>query len=410
MPGAVFVVAGSSTAQQGPVAALVSTAGWAAAAQRVLGESWIETPGGAMSPADARREGSRPTLVGTEQGSLRRRVPVPVKTAVKDLRSWRRARRFHIDRVGAWSGSQVAFVWQRHELFQDAGLRLARSLGVPSVLFVPATVIWESERWGAGRPGWSGWLERRGEGPALTAADLVAVGSGEVEDQVQRLGVAPARILHTPSGVDLDLFDGAADAQRVRHRLGLDGRFVVGWTGSFRRFHAVEQAVDAAATVDDATLLLVGDGPERARVEAYARTRAVPAVFTGTVAHADLSDYLAAMDVALVLAPADEAYHYSPLKLAEYLAAGRAVVAPALGQPAERLTHEVDALLVPPHDVGVLSAALQRLREDPALRERIGARAREVAVTDWSWDTQVRRVVDALADLTPAEGGAGGSH
>jgi len=410
----VFVVAGSSTAQQGPVAALVSTAGWAAAGARVLGQAWIETPGGTISAAEARREGTSPMLGATREGSLRRRVPVPVKTAVKDLRSWRRARSFAVAPDGPWTGTELRFVWQRHELFQDAGVRLARSLGVPSVLFVPATVVWEAERWGTRRPGWSRWAERRGERPALLGADLVAVGSGEVAEQVERLGVPAARVLHTPSGVDLGLFDGACEVGPVRQRLGLGGRFVVGWTGSFRRFHAVEQAVDAAATLEDATLLLVGDGPERARVETYARDRRVPAVFTGTVAHADLPAHLAAMDVALLLAPPDDAYHYSPLKLAEYLAAGRAVVAPALGQPAERLTDEVDAILVPPHDPAALSGALQRLRADPGLRARLGARARTAAVAHWSWDAQIRRVLDALAATPRREGGAtgaaGGSH
>jgi glycosyltransferase involved in cell wall biosynthesis len=399
---AIFVVTGSSTAQQGPVAALVSTAGWAAAAQRVLGEAWIATPQGLLDPATARQRGSAPTLRSSSEPRLRRHLPAPVKTAVKDVRQWRRARGFRVDPTGPWSGHDVAFVWQRHELFQDAGIRLAGAIGAPSVLFVPATVVWEADQWGTTRPGYGAWLERHGEAPSLRAADLVACGAEPVAEQVERLGVDADRILLTPSGVDLDLFDAHADRAAVRARLGLDGRFVVGWVGSFRRFHAIEQAVEAVAAIDGATLLLVGDGPERPRIEQLARDRGVEAVFTGTVEHRDLPAHLAAMDVGLVLAPVGAEYHYSPLKLAEYLATGITVVAPAVGQLRERLTDGVDAVLVAPHDHAALVDALTRLRDDPAGRDRIGRAARAAAEADWSWDHQVRRV---LAALRPGETG-----
>ena len=71
--------------------------------------------------------------------------------------------------------------------------------------------------------------------------------------------------------------------------LGLDGRFVVGWVGSFRRFHALDQLFDALVGIEDATLLLVGDGPERPRIELLARSRNVATVFTGTVPHDELA-------------------------------------------------------------------------------------------------------------------------
>ena len=272
---AIFVVAGSPTEQQGPVASLLSTAGWARGAARVLGESWVVTPLGVMSPSEARDRGSDPALQSADRSSVRRLVPALLKTAVKDGRQWRRRDRFRVDPAGPWADAEVAFVWQRHELFQMAGLRLARDLGVPSVLFVPATVVWEATRWGTKRPGWSRWLEVHGETPALEAADLVACGTASVADQAERLGASADRLVITPSGVDLELFDAPPHPDRVRSQLGLGGRFVVGWTGSFRRFHAVEQAVEAVARLEGATLLLVGDGPERARIERLAHDRGV---------------------------------------------------------------------------------------------------------------------------------------
>src|SRR4030095_6187894 len=99
------------------------------------------------------------------------------------------------------------------------------------------------------RPVWGVWREARADRPPLRGADLVACGSETVVEQVQRIGVPDRRVLLTPTGVDLELFAEPPDPVPLRRRLGLEDRFVVGWIGSFRRFHALEQAVEAAAGV-----------------------------------------------------------------------------------------------------------------------------------------------------------------
>jgi glycosyltransferase involved in cell wall biosynthesis len=397
--GAIFVLPSTvTTGLRGPVASWVSTAGWARAAHRVLGRSWLATPRGVIEPDDARRQASDPRLTGQAADSWRGYTPVVVKRAVKDVRELFRARRFRVERDGPWRGTDVRFVWQRHELFHTAGLDLARDLGVPSVLFVPATLVWESTQWGVHRPGWGYLVERFGEVPALRRADVVAAGSDLVADEIIRAGVPHDRIIVTPSGVDLNDFVVHTDPREIRAWHGLEDRFVIGWVGSFRRFHSVEQLVEAAAHLDDddVSLLLVGDGPERSRVEQLARDRGVHAVFTGTVRYKYVASYLAAMDVGVVLAPEEGAFHYSPLKLAEYVAAGLPVVAPRIAQVAARLRDGSDSVLVPVNDPAQLAAGLRELRRDPELRKRIAANARAAAETEWTWDNEVRRILAAL--------------
>ena len=398
---AVFVLAGPVVNQLGPVASWMSTAGWAAAARRVLGDAWIVTPSGVVEPDDARSRGSDPRLSSARASTWRRRVPTPVKTGLKDARQWRRSGQFRID-PGPYRDHDVAFVWQRHELFQTAGVELARALGKPSVLFVPATLVWEAERWGVHRPGWRALVERAGESPALRGADVVCCGTELVAEQARRLGTDPDRILITPTGVDVDVFADLPDGAAIRGALGLTGRFVVGWVGSFRGLHALEQAIVAVEGMEDASLLFIGDGPERPRIEELARARGVHAVFTGTVAHPDLPAHLAAMDVALVLADSADLFHYSPLKLAEYLAAGRAVIVPTVPQLEARLTDGVDAVFVPPGDDAALARVLLVLHDDPAMRARIGAAAREAAIARWSWDHAIRQILGRLEPAAAA--------
>jgi len=396
--GAILVLPTVAAGQQGPVAAWVSTAGWADALARSLGESWIVTPEGVVPAERARARASLPALAPPGSGRGRR-VPTVVKTAVKDARDLRRARRFRVAPAGPWSDSEVAFVWQRHELFHTAGIELAAALTVPAVVFVPAPLVWQARQWGVRRPGWARVAEYAGEARPLRRADLVACGTEAVAEQVARMGVPESRVVVTPTGADPVVLDAPARATArtaTRSRFGLGDAFVVGWIGSFRAFHALDLVVDAVAGVPGSVLVLVGDGPERARVETRARSLGVSVVATGTVPHDALPAMLAGLDAAVIAADGGSAFHYSPLKLAEYLAAGLAVVAPAVGEPGARLRTGEDALLVPPGDPTAIAEALRRLRDDPSLRERIGEQARAVARTEWSWDRSAERVLGAL--------------
>jgi glycosyltransferase involved in cell wall biosynthesis len=392
--GVILVLPTDTAGQQGPVASWVSTAGWATALARAAGESWIVTPSGVIPAAEIRRRASSPHLA-PPSSEWRRHVWTTVKTAIKDVRDWRRARAFHVDPSGPWRGQPVAFVWQRHELFHTAGLDLAEALGVPGVLFVPAPLVWQARQWGVHRPGWTHLVERVGEKTPLARADLVACGSPLVAEEVMRLGVARDRIVITPTGVDPKLHESHGEAIPVRDALGLGNRFVVGWVGSFRRFHALDIALDAMIGVDDATLLLVGDGPEREHVEQRARDLGVALICTGTVSHDEVPDYLAAMDVALVVADARQPFHYSPLKLAEYMAAGRAVVVPRAGELPSQLRDGIDAVFVAPGDATALAGVLRDLRDDPRRRASLGAAARAAALERWSWDRSANTLLGA---------------
>lgn len=416
----VFVLPVMESGRGAPVASLISTAGWATGATKRYGRAWIVTPDGIIDPAEARRLAAaderrsrlRSTAPAITPGPrsltsrLKAAAPDPVKTFLKDGRQVLRARRFTIG-DGPWNDDVVDWVWQRHELFQSAGLDLADRLGVPSVLFVPATKVWESTRWGTRRPGWGRLVERFGETPALQRATLVACGSEAVADQARRLGTPEHRILITPTGVNIDRF---ADGDRAagRRRIGLaetDDRMVVGWMGSFRPFHDLDLLVDAVRDLDGIRLLFVGDGTQRAEIEARCASLGVEATFTGTVSQGSLPDVLAAMDVAVVVSGSADTFHYSPLKLGEYLATGLPVVAPDVPSIRNRVEDGVNAVLVPAADRGALREALVALRDDPGRRADLAAAATALAQRSFTWVEQIRRI-DALLGITRAETGA----
>ena len=188
---------------------------------------------------------------------------------------------------------------------------------------------------------------------------------------MRRRGWRRDGVVVVPNGVDTDRFTPGPADPRLRARLGLDGAFVVGWAGSFRSFHGLDTLLEAAAIagrdIDDLHLLLVGDGLARPRSRPALAELGVRAVFTGTVPFTDIPDYMRAMDVATVLADPAQPFHYSPVKLREYQACGRAVVASAVGEMQRELRDGETAAMV---DAGDATGARGHLR---AVGTRSGA-------------------------------------
>ncbi len=104
------------------------------------------------------------------------------------------------------------------------------------------------------------------------------------------------------------------------------------------------------------------------------------------------------MDVAVAPYPALDDFYYSPIKLYEYMAAGRAVVASRVGQVAETIQDGVNGLLFNPGDRTGLINCLRRLQKDTALRNELGRRA-SAACSDHTWDRNAARVLDWVEPL-----------
>ncbi len=148
----------------------------------------------------------------------------------------------------------------------------------------------------------------------------------------------------------------------------------------------------------------MGDGPEQAAIVAdLARKKLTDAAhLTGSAAPRDIPALLTSMDAAVAPYPDAKGFYFSPLKVYEYLASGRAVVASRVGQVAAIVQHEVNGLLCPPGDADALADALHRLHDDPPLRARLGQGARTSALEHQSWEARAATII-ALARSHPVE-------
>jgi glycosyltransferase involved in cell wall biosynthesis len=160
--------------------------------------------------------------------------------------------------------------------------------------------------------------------------------------------------------------------EALRAELGLDGH-VLAFAGRLGVQKALGTALEAVATMPGVTLVVAGDGPERAALERRMRELGVEGRvrFLGSVSRDDVLRLFRAAD-ASVLPSAWENY---PHTVVEALAVGCPVIATAVGGVPEVVRDGENGLLVPPGDPPALAAAVSRFFSDPALRERLAAAA-----------------------------------
>lgn len=301
-------------------------------------------------------------------------------------------------------------IYERYNLFLLAGVMARRKLGLPLLLEVNAPLVHEREQHSGGLS--LQRLARWAEGVAWRGADAVLPVTAVLAGHVRERGVPAERIHVLPNGINRAHFAAAPDGLAAKQALGLQGRLVLGFTGFVREWHGVDRIIDWMATADapeQAHLLMVGDGPVRQALEAQAARLGLSqrVGFTGVVHREAVPAHVAAFDIALQ--PAVTPYA-SPLKLIEYLALGKAVVAPATPNLMELLTHEDNALLFDEQQAGGLEAALTRLCRDAALRERLGqGSAATIDRLGLTWVGNARRAVALAESLGAARAGQGAS-
>ena len=296
------------------------------------------------------------------------------------------------------SAFQPDAIYERYNLFLLAGTLLKRRLGIPLLLEVNSPLVHERSLHSGGLSLKA--LARWAEGTAWRSADYVLPVTRVLGKYVADYGVPAERIVVIPNGINEAHFSEAPDPESAKSALGLSSKLVLGFTGFVRDWHGVDRVVRWLATPQapqNAFLLIVGDGPVRAELEALARSLGVAdkVRFAGVVDRAVVPAHVAAFDVALQPAVTEYA---SPLKLMEYLYLGKAIVAPAEPNLMEVLTHDENALLFDARSANGFENALETLCADSNLRQRLSIGARLTIDTQkLTWRGNAAKVIDLVA-------------
>jgi glycosyltransferase involved in cell wall biosynthesis len=312
--------------------------------------------------------------------------------------------------VNALSGCDV--LYERDGTMCYGGLLAARRLGIPAVLEVNGDLIEEWRQLGLQmsaiqRPiaHWmTGQIYRH-------ASHLVAVGDTLRRRLIDRWRLHPTHVSVVRNGADVDLFFECHDPFAVRAQFGLGSDRIVMFTGSFQPWHGADLILRAFHQIvdllPDVVMVFVGDGPALAALQLQTTDLGLErrVLFTGRQDHRSVAQLLSVADVAVI-------YHRgiaaeiveTPLKLFEYMAAGKAIVAPAVPNMERILTHDGNGILVAPDDPPALAHALVDLLDDEPLRRRLGQSARQDAAEKHSWSRAAREVESILYRVVDAHG------
>jgi glycosyltransferase involved in cell wall biosynthesis len=283
-------------------------------------------------------------------------------------------------------------VYERYSLWSYAGMEFARDTGVPGLLEVNAPLIEQQAQY-------RGLVDRASAEQVAervfgASTALIAL-SKEIASYLGRYPIPQGRVQVIPDGVNPDRFPGRPKPFDPARR----EKWTVGFLGSLKPWHGLPILVESFAMLHerhpDAQLLIVGDGPERARLQADVAAHGLDAVvhLTGAVPPNEVPALLASMDVAVAPYPKLADFYFSPLKVFEYMAAGRPVVASRIGQLAELIQDGVNGLLCPPGQPVGFALALDRLKRQPELCTRLGRAARADVLRQHTWQQVAQRIL-----------------
>lgn len=284
------------------------------------------------------------------------------------------------------------------------GRAAALVAGVPVVLFHAQNIPGYVQRW-----------RHIVQNRALTAAShgVIACAEDTKRYLVERERVPARKVTVIHNSVDIASIDAGQSARRqVRRGLGYQAGNVV--LGTVSRMTAVKghpyllrAAAKLLEVAPQVRLVLVGDGPERPKLENLARDLGIEDRVTFPGTRSDVPDLLSALDVFVQPTAQVEGL---PLSVTEAMAARLPVVATAVGGVREAVKDGVNGFVVPPCDAEGLGDALAALVGDRDLRKAMGGESRKLCETEFSAERMVSRVacvyMDLLRQRCPSVGGA----
>jgi len=217
-------------------------------------------------------------------------------------------------------------------------------------------------------------------------------------------GFPDEAVIVAPNGVDLERYADLPSAVEARRQLGLADRLTLGFTGHLYPGRGAELLFELARRMPEYDFLWVGGTPESVALwqQKLAEERMKNVTVAGFVENSRLPLYHAAADVLLM--PYEESVQASsgqdigevinPMKMFEYMAAGRAIVSADLPVIHEVLNEE-NAVFCAPGNADAWQASLRIVLEDSRRREALGARAR-LDVRTYDWNAREKRILKAF--------------
>jgi len=234
----------------------------------------------------------------------------------------------------------------------------------------------------------AGWfLERL----MIQYAEAVYVVSHQLKQFYVKRNIPSPKIQVIFNGADERKFNPSISAKKVRDEYSLGNKKVVGFIGSFHYWHGIDHIqsliLNILSNYNNTVFLMVGYGPLKNNLENFVEKQEIAdkVFLPGYIEYDNIPFYLAAMDVVIAPYPDYTFFYYSPIKLFEYMAAGKCVIATAIGQIKEVIQDGINGMLFQPGNYDEMLEKTLLLLQNNSLRETMGKAARKTIEENYTW-------------------------
>ena len=288
------------------------------------------------------------------------------------------------------------FIYDRYMVFNASSILVGKKYGIPVFLEVNAPLALERYQ----QPDEKLYLKSLAfflEKWICSNSFRTIVVSTPLKEYLVSNGVPAEKIVVMPNGVNPEIFKPSEEkSKELLEKCGFcEDDIIVGFVGILRPWHGIDLLLDAfnqaAMRIKNLKLLIVGDGPIRFHIEQKIRVYSIndKVHITGKVRHTDVPCYANLFDIAV---SPRTTFYASPMKILEYMALGKAVVAPDTGNVRDIIT-EGTGVLFSVDSCNSLTESLLLLASSEELRKDLGKRARKRILEESSWTKNAKYVL-----------------
>ncbi|WAJ70702.1 glycosyltransferase family 4 protein [Catenovulum adriaticum] len=287
-------------------------------------------------------------------------------------------------------------IYERYNLFLPAGIWASKLFNLPLLLEVNAPLYQERKKYNGIS---MDWLAKWSQHYCWKNANKVLPVTNVLADYIREIGVSEDKIQVIPNGINEAKF--LAPTKKPSELPDLTNKTVIGFVGFVRDWHGLDRVLEIMAKLNDPSLffMIIGDGPavENLKAQAESLNLSQQIYISGIIQRNRMPDWLSQVDVAL---QPDVVAYASPLKMLEYLALGKAIIAPNTPNIRELLVDQQNALLFNSNSTPTFSDCLTRMLSDKNLSQQLAEQAAQtISQKKLTWLANAQHIITLFKKL-----------
>jgi len=294
-------------------------------------------------------------------------------------------------------------VYERYSVFNYAGISIARKFKIPHFLEVNAPLCDEHDKM-------IGFtlkdLAYKIENIVLKNSDHIFVVSEYLKKFAEKHGVPDENLSVLPNGVDTKKFKNDTNKRNlIRSKYNIDNNIVIGFIGNIRPWHGIDKLInsftEAREKQDNIHLLIVGNSHKEKELEKLIKKSKYSKniTLTGYIPHEEMPSYISAMDITVAPYNDIDDFYFSPMKILEYMACSKPVVAAGLGQVNEIINVGKNGVIYKAGDRVSLTNSLSYLINNKFLWTKLGRSARQWIKKNRNWENNIKLITQVYFNI-----------